>query len=385
MGAQREFTFPDISEDQPAGMCYTSGTAGRPKGVECTHKMYYAHSLMVMTPAGLNIDSEDVVLSMVPMYHVNSWEFPYASTMTGTKQVYPSPSPETPDVVRLIESKGVTLSAGVPTIWIDLLDYLDTHGVGLDSLERIIVGGSVAPESMMRRYENEYDVSIDHVWGMTETMSIGSVSRPNSDDYSDEAYYGKRKMQGLLSPGLEMKVHDDDGNRVLWTGEDFGELYVHGPTVATEYYNQPEANETDFDSDWFKTGDIVAIDEDGYIDVVDRSGDVIKSGGESMSSIELENALMANDHVLEAAVIAVPEQRWQERPLACVVLKEDMDVSPETLRESLRTKHDFPDWWLPDNIEVVESIPKTATGKFDKKALRDEFDDAELRWTPRTN
>ncbi len=378
------FEWPTLSGDQRAGMCYTSGTTGKPKGVEYTHEMIYAHAMMVLTPAAIGIEEDDVVMPVVPMFHVNSWEFPYTMTMAGAKQVYPGPRPDASDLVALIEAEDVTLTAGVPTVWIDVLDYLDDHDADVSSLERIVVGGSAAPKEVMRRYETEYDVAIEHAWGMTETMSIGSVSRPTSamQTWRRAERYEKRAKQGLLSPGLEMKVVGDDGETLPWDGESVGELYVRGPTVVDEYYDRPDANETDYENDWLKTGDIVTVDGDGYIEVVDRTKDVIKSGGEWISSIDLENELMAHEDVVEAAVIAVPHERWQERPLACVVVRDDADVTAATLRTFLEGEH--PDWWLPDDVVFVDEVPKTATGKFDKKVLREEFDDVSLRFTPGT-
>lgn len=368
--------LPELSEDFPAGMCYTSGTTGAPKGVEYTHKMIYAHAMMVMTPAGLGIEERDVVMPVVPMFHVNSWEFPYAATMAGATQVYPGPSPQAADLLALIEEHGVTLTAGVPTVWINLLEHIDEHGGDLSSLERIVVGGSAAPREIMRRYDDEFDVTMEHAWGMTETMSIGSVSRPKSrmTDWDRERKYAKRKKQGLLSPGLEMRIVDKDGDEVPQDGRSPGELWVRGPTVVSEYYNRSEDTDADFDDGWLKTGDIVTLDEDGYIEIVDRTKDVIKSGGEWISSIELENELMAHPAIVEAAVIGVSHEKWQERPLACVVMDEDSDITTEALQSYLKENLDKPDWWLPDEIRKVRTIPKTATGKFDKQELRTQID-----------
>ena len=376
--------WPELSEDLPAGMCYTSGTTGLPKGVEYTQKMIYSHAMMTMTPAALNIDESDVVMPVVPMFHVNSWEFPYAVTMAGATQVYPGPSPSSADLAHLIESEGVTLTAGVPTVWIDLLEYLDDHDADISSLDRIVVGGSAAPKGVMRRFREEYDVVIEQAWGMTETMSIGSLSRPKSTmtDIDEDEQYELRAKQGLLSPGLEMRVVQE-GEAVPWDGESAGELWVRGPTVVDEYYNRPEANKEDFEDGWLKTGDIVVVDENGYLEVVDRTKDVIKSGGEWISSIELENALMAHDAVTEAAVISVPHDRWQERPFACVVTKSGVAVDKTDLRDLLA--EEFERWQLPDNIVMIEAIPKTATGKFDKKELRSKFEDPDLPWTPGTS
>ena len=382
--ANSEFEWPDLSGDQPAGMCYTSGTTGKPKGVEYTHEMIYVHAMMVLTPAAIGIEESDTVMPVVPMFHVNSWEFPYTMTMAGAKQVYPGTQPTTEDLVNLIETEGVTLTAGVPTVWIDMLDYLDSHDADISSLDRIVVGGSAAPKGVMERYQEEYDVTIEHAWGMTETMSIGSVSRPKATmrDLGDEERYGIRAKQGLLSPGLEMKVVGDDGAEVEWDGQSVGELFVRGPSVVDEYYNRPDVNEKDFEDGWLKTGDIANVDSEGYIEIVDRTKDVIKSGGEWISSIDLENELMAHGDVVEAAVIAVPHERWQERPLACVVVREGAGLSADDLRTFLEDDH--PGWWLPDDVVFIEEVPKTATGKFDKKVLREKFSDTELRFTPGT-
>jgi fatty-acyl-CoA synthase len=378
------FEWPDVSGTQPAGMCYTSGTTGRPKGVEYTQAMLYAHSLMAITPVTFDIDEDDVVLPVVPLFHVNGWELPYAVTMTGAKQVYPGPSPDSAALARLIDDENVTFTAGVPTVWIDLLEYLEDDEADLSSLDRILTGGSAIPREIMRRYDEAYDVTIEHAWGMTETMSVGSYSRPKSsmEDWSVEEQYDVRMKQGLLSPGLEMKVVNDEGEEVPWDGDSFGELYVRGPTVVSEYYNNPEATREDFENGWLETGDIVTVDEAGYIEIVDRATDVIKSGGEWISSIELENALMEHEDVLEAVVVAVPDERWQERPLACVVTTDDATVTADELRDFLNET--YPRWWLPDDVVFVDEIPKTATGKFDKKVLRDEYEDAPRRWTPGT-
>ena len=381
-------SWPPLAEDDPAGMCYTSGTTGKPKGVEYTHKMIYAHAMMVMTPSALDIAEEDVVMPVVPMFHVNSWEFPYAVTMAGAKQVYPGPSPDPAELVELVETEAVTLTAGVPTVWIDVLDHLDEHGGDLSSVERIVVGGSAAPREVMRRYEDEHDVTIEHAWGMTETMSIGSVSRPKSSmaDADREAKLDKRAKQGLLSPGLEMRVVDEADESVAWDGEAFGELLVRGPSVVEGYYNRPEATETDFvpaedgGARWLRTGDIATVDADGYIEVVDRVKDVIKSGGEWISSIELENALMAHEDVAEAVVIGASHERWQERPLAFVVPKAGRELDVDAVRSFLADQ--FPRWWLPDDVRFREEIPKTATGKFDKKTLRETVADPDLPYAP---
>jgi fatty-acyl-CoA synthase len=394
-GRERGYEWPALTGNQPAGMCYTSGTTGRPKGVEYSHEMLYAHALMATTPSAIDISERDVVMPVVPMYHVNAWEFPYSATLAGATQVYPGPSPDTADLARLIESENVTIAAGVPTVWIDLLEHLDGRDDDLASLERILSGGSAVPAEVMRRYDEEYDVRVDHAWGMTETMSVGSCAHPRAamDDWPPERRRAIRRKQGLLSPGLEMCVVDDDSEEVPWDGESVGELYVRGPTVVPDYYGRPQANAEEFvmvptggtaddssSGQWLRTGDIVTVDEYGYIEIVDRAKDVIKSGGEWISSIELENAIMAHDAVSEAVVVGLAHEKWQERPFAAVVTKPSATLSAEELRDFLGES--YPRWWLPDGITFVETVPKTATGKFDKKVVRDRYENANLPWTP---
>jgi Acyl-CoA synthetases (AMP-forming)/AMP-acid ligases II len=271
-------------------------------------------------------------------------------------------------------------------VWIDVLDELDEHGGDLSSLERIVVGGSAAPEEVTKRYDDEHDVVVEHAWGMTETMSIGSVSRPKASMKAAprQERLTKRAKQGLLSPGLEMKLVGDDGETLPWDGESAGELLVRGPTVIEEYHNRPEANQTDFESapggQWLHTGDIATVDEDGYLEIVDRATDVIKSGGEWISSIELENRLMAHEDVSEAAVVAAPHERWGERPLGVVVPQAEADPDEQGLRESLVGA--VPKWWLPDEIRISETLPKTATGKFDTQSIRAGLDQPELPHAP---
>ncbi len=390
-GQSTDYDWPELSGDQPAGMCYTSGTTGKPKGVEYTQRMLWSHTMATLPDSGIGIDADEVVMPVVPMFHVNAWGMPFSTTAAGAKHVYPGPSPDPADIAELIESEGVTLSAGVPTVWLGLLEYLEEHDADLSSLERVIIGGSAAPESLIRTYEQEYDVDVVHAWGMTEMSPIGTVAnlKPGMEGWDADRRYAKQAKQGLLVPGLEMKVIDESGNEVPWNGEDFGELWVRGPWVTKEYFERPEANEEDFEDGWLKTGDVVTVDEDGYVKIVDRAKDVIKSGGEWISSVELENALMAHDDVTEATVIGIPHERWQERPVAFVVpasgasggSSDESDgvpkegVDDEALQDDLRemVKADYPDWWVPDDVVYIEEIPKTATGKFSKKDLREQY------------
>ncbi|ELZ71812.1 fatty-acid--CoA ligase [Haloferax sp. Atlit-10N] len=375
-----EYDWPDLPEDQPAGMCYTSGTTGEPKGVEYSQQMLWAHTMATLPKSGLDIGAEDVIMPVVPMFHVNAWGLPFSTTAAGAKHVYPGPSPTPEDLAKLIEEEGVTMTAGVPTVWLGLLDYLDEHDADISSLERIIIGGSAAPKSVIRRFDEEYDVDVLHAWGMTEMSPVGTVAhlKPGMEDLPAEEQYEKRAKQGLLAPGLEMRVVDDDGNEVPWNGEDFGELWVRGPWVTTEYFERPDANAEDYEGNWLKTGDVVTVDEDGYVQIVDRAKDVIKSGGEWISSLELENSIMAHDDVAEATVIGVPHERWQERPVAFIVPKAGADEAALKAELVALVEDEFPKWWAPDEVVFIEEVPKTATGKFDKKVLRDRYDDSSL-------
>ncbi|WP_049899650.1 long-chain fatty acid--CoA ligase [Natrinema sp. J7-1] len=378
-GHATEYDWPDVDEDQPAGMCYTSGTTGNPKGVEYTQQMLWSHTMASQTPQGIPMADDDVVMPVVPMFHVNAWGMPFTATAGGAKQVFPGPSPEPTDLATLIENEGVTISAGVPTVWLGLMEYCTENDVDLSTLETVIVGGSAAPKSMVEWFDTQ-GVEVLHAWGMTEMAPIGSVSHLKSDlanaDYDTQIE--KRSKQGLVVPGLEFTVIDDDGEEIAWNGQEFGELWIRGPWVTTEYFERPEANEADFEDGWLKTGDVVTVDEDGYIKIVDREKDVIKSGGEWISSVELENAIMAHDGVAEAAGVGVAHERWQERPVAFVVPAADADR--ETLVDEINEllAGEYPKWWLPDEVEFIKEVPKTATGKFSKKDIREEYADQSL-------
>lgn len=378
-GHSTEYDWPDLDEKQPAGMCYTSGTTGNPKGVEYTQQMLWSHTMATLTPQGIPMDDSDVVMPVVPMFHVNAWGMPFTATAAGSKHVYPGPSPDPADIAGLIEDEGVTITAGVPTVWLGLMDYAEDNDLDLSELDTVIVGGSAAPESMIRWFDDR-DVELLHAWGMTEMSPIGSVSqlKYTLEDEDYETQLEHRKKQGILTPGLEMRVIDDSGEEIAWDGEEFGELWVRGPWVTKEYFQRPEANEEDFEDGWLKTGDIVTVDTEGYIKIVDRAKDVIKSGGEWISSVELENAIMAHDDVAEAAVVGVPHEKWQERPVAFVVPGEsaDTDTLADEIMELLAD--DYPKWWLPDSIEYIDEIPKTATGKFSKKDIREQYTDESL-------
>jgi len=326
------------------------------------------------------IGQDDVVMPVVPMFHANGWGLPYAATFVGAKQVLPSVHTDPGPLAELIAEEEVTMSGAVPTIWLGMAEYLDEHPeVDISYIDRLAVGGSAPPEALIRKYIDDYDAPILQAWGMTETSPLGSVSslRKELEDEDVETQYAHRALAGVPCPGIRARIRDDEGNEVPRDGEAFGELEVRGPWVLEEYHNRPEANETSFTEDgWLKTGDIATMNELGYIDIVDRAKDVIKSGGEWISSVDLENELMAHEAVTEASVIGVEHEKWQERPMAIIVPREGAEITGDELNEHLGER--FPDWWLPDRYEFVESIPRTSTGKFDKMALREEFGDVRL-------
>ncbi|WP_251343606.1 long-chain fatty acid--CoA ligase [Haloplanus halophilus] len=362
-----DYDPPALDGDDPAGLCYSSGTTGDPKGVEYTQRMLWSHTMAIMTPMGLDIADADVVMPVVPMFHINAWGLPYAATAAGAKHVYPGPSPDPADLVALIEREGVTLTAGVPTVWLGVLDYLQDHDADLSTLDRIVIGGAAPPERLIRAFD-DLGVEVVHGWGMTETAPVGAVShlKPELRDADYETRLEKRTKQGLILPGLEFEVVDDAGERVPHDGESMGELRVRGPWVADGYL---DGDDDAFEDGWLRTGDVVTVDPDGYVELVDRAADVIKSGGEWISSQAVENAIMGHEAVSEAAVVGVPHERWGERPVAYVVAGDaDRDALIEAVSDRLRDS--YPDWWVPDRFEFVESIPKTATGKFAKTDLR---------------
>jgi fatty-acyl-CoA synthase len=375
-----EYDRPDLDEEEECGMCYTSGTTGKPKGVAYTHRGIYLHSIMASHVDTTAVSQADTVLPVVPMFHANGWGIPYTATFVGAKQVLPGVHSDPEPVAKLIDEEEVTLSAGVPTIWLGMADYLEENpAVDISNIDRLTVGGSAPPESLIRTYDERYDAPILQGWGMTETSPLGSVSklRRETEELPPEEQYRLLSKAGIPVPGIEVRIIDEEGEEVPKNGEDFGELQVRGPWVVDEYHDRPDANAESFTDDgWLKTGDIATMDEHGFIDIVDRKKDVIKSGGEWISSVDLENELMAHEAVAEATVIAVPHEKWQERPMACVVLAGGADASADDLESHLAES--FPDWWLPDEYQFVDEIPKTSTGKFDKMALRNRFDDVEL-------
>jgi fatty-acyl-CoA synthase len=355
-------------------MCYTSGTTGRPKGVVYSHRSIVLHSIVSAMADALGVCQTDTVLPVVPMFHANAWGLPYACVMVGAKMVLPGPHLDPESLTELFEAERVTVTAGVPTIWMGMLQWLDANPGrrNLSSIRAMVIGGSAAPKAMIEAYDKRHGLQIVHAWGMTETSPLGSVSTLTAEaaEQDEAARYACRATQGRPAPFVEIRARGDQGF-VPWDGASMGELEVRGPWVASGYYLTEGRDDRFTDDGWFRTGDIVTIAADGYISIQDRAKDVIKSGGEWISSVALENALMAHPQVAEAAVVAVPDPKWDERPLAAVVRTPGSAVTAEQLRQFLSDK--VARWWLPDRIEFVEEIPKTSVGKFQKSVLRKMF------------
>jgi fatty-acyl-CoA synthase len=360
------FDYPEVDERQAAALCYTSGTTGNPKGVLYAHRSTALHTTVVTGPDANLLSSRDRVLAVVPMFHVNAWGLPFAAAMAGADLILPNKYLQSEPLAQLIVSERPTMMAGVPTIFADLLRYADEHRPDLSSLTNCICGGSAAPVKLLQDFQERHGVVIHHAWGMTETSPICTLSRP-SPELEQEEYWRLRATQGRAVPWVELRLIGDDGEEVAWDGSSTGEIEVRGPWIASRYYNDPSGDDK-FHDGWLRTGDIGSLDRGGYLRITDRAKDVIKSGGEWISSVELENEVMAHADVVEAAVIAMPHERWAERPLCCVVVREGAEVSADDLREHLRPR--VAKWWLPDEFAFVEEIPKTSVGKFDKKVLR---------------
>jgi fatty-acyl-CoA synthase len=374
------FVFPALDENQALGMCYTSGTTGRPKGIVYSHRAVVLHSLVEALPDALGLSASDVVMPVVPMFHVNAWGLPFTCVMTGAKQVFPGPHLDPASLLGLVAEERVTITAGVPTIWLGILEALDKNPGVYDtsSLRDMVVGGAAAPQSLIEGFERRHQLHVLHAWGMTETSPIGTVSRlkPHLAGGSEAERYRRRATQGLAVPFVDVRAVGEKGTEVAWDGKEMGELHVRGPWVAASYHRNPaEADKFTMDG-WFRTGDVVTIDPEGYVRITDRSKDLIKSGGEWISSVDLENALMGHPAVREAAVIGLPHPHWSERPVACVVLKAGAAATPGELREYLAPL--FARFWLPDAFLFMEQIPRTAAGKFLKSALRELHKDVKL-------
>ena len=370
-----EYDWPDLEENSASSLCYTSGTTGNPKGVLYSHRSNVLHSFAAALPDSMGISATDSVLPVVPMFHANAWGLNYTVPMVGAKFVLPGPSSGDPAVlVDLMRNEKVTKAAGVPTVWQGLLQHLRKTKRKLQLLERTVVGGSACPLSIMDEFRNAHGVETAHAWGMTEMSPLGTMFAPKSgfDELSDDDKQALRAKQGRAVFGVEMKIVDDDGEELPWDGKAFGALMVRGPWIASGYYRVDTTEEHD-DEGWFDTGDVATIDAEGYMQITDRSKDVIKSGGEWISSIELENVAFGHPLVAEAAVIGIPHPKWAERPLLIIVANEGADISCDAILEYMSDK--VAKWWLPDDVVFVSEIPHTATGKISKLTLREQFAD----------
>ncbi|HEY8346810.1 MAG TPA: long-chain fatty acid--CoA ligase [Symbiobacteriaceae bacterium] len=377
--AQQPDHYPwpeDLDEWEPAGLCYTSATTGNPKGVLYAHRALWLHAQMVGMVDTVGLSHRDTVMPVVPMFHVNAWGLPFAAVMLGARQVLPGPRPRPEDLLRLIQDEQVTVTAAVPTVWLGVLQVLERESYDLSSLTRILSGGSAVPRALAEAFQHRYGVPVLHLYGTTETAPLLTAGhlKKHLERLSPEEQQDYRDKQGLLMPGLEIKLVGEDGQEVPWDGKSIGQVLLRGPWVASEYYRDERSAES-FRDGWYHSGDLGVIDPEGYLKLVDRAKDVIKSGGEWISSVDLENAILAIPGVAEAAVVACPHPKWDERPLACVVPRPEAAgrLTRETIQHALRRR--FPSWWIPDDVVFLSDLPKNSTGKYDKKTLRERFRD----------
>ncbi|MEH6494834.1 MAG: 3-(methylthio)propionyl-CoA ligase [Pseudomonas marincola] len=372
-----DYVWPDFDEKTASSLCYTSGTTGNPKGVLYAHRSTVLHSFCVCANDGLGISNRDSILPVVPMFHANAWGIPYAAAMSGAKMVMPGAQMDGKSVYELMEQEGVTLSAGVPTVWLMLLGYVKENGLKFSSMNRTVIGGSAAPRSMIETFVNDFGVDVVHAWGMTETSPIGTTGNllKKHENLSESEKIDVRLKQGRVVFGVELKIVDDENNEMPRDGVAFGRLMVRGPWITSGYFKAEGGDVVGADG-WFDTGDVATLDKDSYMQITDRSKDVIKSGGEWISSIDVENEAIGCAGIVEAAVIAIPHPKWDERPLVIAIKEEGHPVTREDVLTHLEST--LAKWQLPDDVVFVDELPHTATGKLLKTKLREQFKDYKL-------
>jgi fatty-acyl-CoA synthase len=370
------FDWPDIDENDAAALCYTSGTTGNPKGVAYSHRSVYLHSMQVCSKEAFGLGSSSKVLAVVPMFHAMAWGLPYAAFLAGASLIMPDRFLQAAPLATMIASERPTLAGAVPTIWTDLLAHLDANPTDTASMTEVIVGGSACPPALMHAFSERHGIEIIHAWGMTEMSPLGSVSRPPAGAHGPEGW-AYRYTQGRVPASVEARIVGPDGEVMPNDGKSVGELEVRGPWIAQTYLGDAEPDPDKFRDGWLRTGDVGVLSPDGFLTLTDRAKDVIKSGGEWISSVELENALMAHPAVLEACVVGVPDERWGERPLATVVIREGQTATVDELRDYLSAS--IARWQLPERWAFIEQVPKTSVGKFDKKRVRAQYADGSLK------
>ena len=375
--ASDRYEWPTFDENAASSLCYTSGTTGNPKGVLYSHRTTILHTYAIALPDVMNLSARDVILPVVPMFHVNAWGTPYACAMVGAKIVFPGAGLDGASLHELFESEGVTLSAGVPTVWLGLLNYVKQNNLKFTTMNRTVIGGSACPPAMIKAFQDDYGVRVLHAWGMTEMSPLGTLNTFKEKHFklNEAERFAIQQKQGRAIFGVEMRIIDSDGKDLPHDGKAFGDLLVRGPWIVREYFKSEGGDPLTPDG-WFPTGDVATIDPDGFMQITDRSKDVIKSGGEWISSIDLENLAISHPDVAEAAVIGIAHPKWDERPLLVVVKKAGANVSKEDLLKFFEGK--IAKWWMPDDVAFVDKLPHTATGKLLKTKLREDFKDYQL-------